>query len=72
MTRTYRAGSPSLRIGKHIGAMGAQASYLVQGGPIPDQFDLVPEPSDGREASRSMPLATGRRLMPMSMRRWPP
>jgi glutamate/tyrosine decarboxylase-like PLP-dependent enzyme len=25
------------------GSMGAQASYLVQGGPVPDQFDLVPE-----------------------------
>jgi glutamate/tyrosine decarboxylase-like PLP-dependent enzyme len=27
----------------HLGAMGVQASYLVQGGPVPDQFALVPE-----------------------------
>jgi glutamate/tyrosine decarboxylase-like PLP-dependent enzyme len=27
----------------HLGAMGVQASYLVQGGPVPDQFSLVPE-----------------------------
>ena len=25
------------------GSMGAHASYLVQGGPVPDQMDLVPE-----------------------------
>lgn len=27
----------------HIAAMGSHASYLVQGGPVPDQLDLVPE-----------------------------
>jgi glutamate/tyrosine decarboxylase-like PLP-dependent enzyme len=27
----------------HVNAMGTHASYLIQGGQLPDQFDLVPE-----------------------------
>ena len=35
----------------HLGAMGVQASYLVQGGPVPDQIALVPVLQVGDEVA---------------------